>query len=387
MKLLSLKRRLKEVKGFYGSLRDYIFSLRLGKRVLKGIKRLVKFVLSIRVGIRPEFISGIKNFELRIRKGKSTWDYGRLKDVKGIYRNLREYMRRLLRFTWFGVIHHRRNDPTTLALRGASKKRIGKVVGLVLPILIAVLILKYVSPISAQLTGYEERLNSYLADNNVTAGTEKNAELIDQVYYTFENVKNFVTDSKNAKGGVATKNEDITWMESVDGNWQIFLYNIPTKIRTQLTYAGNNVNPKVDGGNVVWEGIRTGSDWQVYLYDGLSLGPISTGDPSFKPDISGNFVVYSRKDVNDQWRSTAYSINDRENVDIDFGEDNKYVSLKDKDLFIGFEGKAKKFSLNVEDLMILRLGALSSKSSASIEAIQKEIDGLTGGSTPEGTGL
>ncbi len=357
------KKSLKVLKSIYSKVGRVVMtqSSRVLKFSLRSGKNVLKYILSVRVGIRPEFRGWVKGFKQRS-----------IKDNAEFIRGYNETDSRL----------HRAPLQGDFKLKGLKKYfvkyKAGRLIGLLLPVIFAVLILKHVSPISAQLLGYEERLNSYLSENNITVGVEMDADKTDQVYYIFEGEKNFVTDSKNAKGGVDSKNEYITWMESVDGNWQIFLYHIPTKIKTQLTYAGNNVNPRVSNGKVVWEGIRVNENWQVYLYDGSTIGPISSGDASFKPDINGNFVVYSRKDINEQWRSTAYSINDRENVDIDFGERNKYVSLRDKDILIGFEGNQKKFSLNVEDLMILNLGTLSSQSSASIESIQKEIDMLTG---------
>lgn len=326
--------------------------------ILKFIKITFRYLLSIRVGIRPEFkrwLRGVKSEGIKgvFGKGGEVTSQSHPRDIR----------------SYFSIRH----------LKILSRKlKLVKLTSIVFPILFAVLILNRVSPISAQLTGYEERLNGYLLENDVVVGVEKDTNLNDQIYFVFEGEKNFVTDSTNAKGGENTQGEYITWMETIDGNWQIILYHIPTETRTQLTYAGNNVNPLVSDGKVVWEGIRVNENWQVYLYDGSMMGPISSGDASFKPDINGNFIVYSRKDINEQWRSTAYSINDRENVDIDFGEKNKYVRLKNKDIIIGYEGDQKKFSLNVEDLMLLELGALSSQSSATIESVQEEIELLMG---------
>ena len=314
-------------------------------------KKLIKYLLSLRIGIQPQFKSGLRNFDFKT-------------SILGIKRKLQN-----LRQINFQGIKRR-------VKRVFLSKKSAKLYAYLLPVIIALVVLRVVSPISAQLSGFDERLSQYLLNNDPVVGIEKDADLNDQVYYLFEGNKYFVTDSAGAKGEAVSSNENIAWSESVAGNWQIFLYNIPTSILTQLTYSGNNVSPKISDGKVVWQGIRSDGDWQVYLYDGTSIGPVSSGDQSFTPDIKGNFVVYSRKDISGQWRSTAYSINDREAVDIDYGEDNQYVKLDGKNIIIGFKGKSKKFNLNVEDLLILNLGSLSPLSSSSIESIQNEIDAL-----------
>ena len=147
-------------------------------------------------------------------------------------------------------------------------------------------------------------------------------------------------------------------MSLIDGYWQIFLHEMITEKTIQLTRGGNNVNPKIDNGRVVWEGWINGS-WQVFLSDGTAIIPITSGDMAINPMIEGNYVVYSRKDIDDQWRSEAYSVKEKKSLEISFGEENRYVELDQGKILLGTKEKARKtFPLLVEDLFLLNLPSL-----------------------------
>ena len=73
------------------------------------------------------------------------------------------------------------------------------------------------------------------------------------------------------------------------GNNGVFLYD--GDIVSQLTDTSYEVwNPQVSGSNVVWGGSLGG--FQVFLHDGVTTTQLTTGSGSVGPQISGSTVVW-----------------------------------------------------------------------------------------------
>jgi beta propeller repeat protein len=247
---------------------------------------------------------------------------------------------------------------------------------LVLPVFAAILILIVAAPAMAQLGDQRTRLLTYVLSNDLDAGIEADEEGYGQVYFVFEGDKFIITDSRTSKGGVQVNHEDVVWIEQVDGLWQIFRYNIATNTTTQFTFSGNNVNPKVSGGKVVWEGIRQNGNWQIYVYDGTILGPITSGDMAANPQIDGDYIVFARKDINNQWKSQIYKFSQRKTLDIAIGIENRNPDIEGGEIFLGIKNfNRRRFPLNVDDLFLLDLPPLSTDS-ISTSQVREELQGL-----------
>jgi hypothetical protein len=227
-----------------------------------------------------------------------------------------------------------------------------------LPLAIAAAILTFVRPAAADLLNYEARLSQYLLENDLTVGVQANDDGFPQVFYEFENTRTYITDNRFTNGQVYTKGEYITWMSEIDGLWQIFMHHVPTNITTQLSYSGNNANPKVSGGYAVWEGY-VDSLWQIFVYDGTSVRQITQGDLSINPDIENHFVVLASRDGEHEWRTVGYYITDNLIADI-ANDTGSYVKLNGLNVDYGSSEKDKRrHPLTIEEVFIVEFGQIS----------------------------
>ena len=207
-----------------------------------------------------------------------------------------------------------------------------------------------------------------------------------QVYYEVGGGRKFITSGNINSKMPAFAGKYIAYVTDINGLGQVFLYDLASETRTQLTFIGNNLNPKVDDkGRVTWEGWQDPNiTWQIFFFDGKSTRQLTTGDTSLNPNLSGDYISYGRRDITDTWRAVVYSINDNKSVDVTTGEKARNPKIKNGDIYLAAESLAEeKFSLSVDDLFLLNLAPLSeSTESSNIESINTILDELS--STPSG---
>lgn len=285
--------------------------------------KTIKFVLRFPKKVIILFIRFLRNLEFGIRPEAKTF-FKRL--VNGI-KNPRP------------IIHSAHTKSTHIALK--IKKRapgFGRfALRYLAPPAIALLGFLLVRPVFADLTLSDIELVVSLAEGKVAVGAEAGENDMSQIYYEYSNNKKFITKNNFPSASPVIEAENIVWMSQIDGVWQIFLYNIMTDQSSQLTFAGNNVNPKMDDGKVVWE---CGSEgvWQVCLYDGVGVSQITNGDMSVGPDIDNGYLVYSRKDSAENWRIEGYWIQAKESALIYEGDGAHQTRLKENKIYIGVAG-------------------------------------------------
>jgi beta propeller repeat protein len=87
----------------------------------------------------------------------------------------------------------------------------------------------------------------------------------------------------------------VIWQRHVNGNWEIFLYNIASGALRPITdNAFDEIAPQIDGNYAVWQGYVNGN-WEIFLYDVASgnLRRITTnGDQDLSPRIAGDWVAW-----------------------------------------------------------------------------------------------
>ena len=207
-----------------------------------------------------------------------------------------------------------------------------------------------------------------------------------QVYYEEGCSRKFITSGNiNSKMPVLV-GKYITYVTDINGLGQVFLYDLTADVRTQLTFIGNNLNPKVDDkGRVTWEGWQDpNTTWQIFFFDGLSTKQLTTGDTSLNPDFSGDYISYGRRDITDTWRAVVYSIKDGKSVDVTTGENARNPKIKNGDIYLAAGSLVEeKFSLTVDDLFLLNLTPISdSTESSNIESVNTVLEELN--ATPSG---
>ena len=222
---------------------------------------------------------------------------------------------------------------------------------------------------------------AYAQETNPNVGSEVGNHGFRQIYYVDEKgEKMFITDGMFTSADPMREGDYVTYMSKIQGNWQIFLHHIPTDINTQLTVRGNNVNPKIENGLVVWEGWapsvgpgQVGGTWQVFLYDGTGVRQLTAGDTSVYPDIEDGYIIMARRDSNGSWRSVLYSINDKTFAQVSIVQSAKHPKLQGKKIFHGNE----EFPLITDDIYLLGFDRLPTAEPTPIteEDIVEEIVG------------
>jgi beta propeller repeat protein len=249
----------------------------------------------------------------------------------------------------------------------------------IIPGFLAVIAFRLTTPALAQLADYDTRLAQYLLSNTPAVAAEPyGQEGFEQIYYIFEDTKHYLTDDSFSHGAPVADHNKVAWMTKIDGKWQIFLYNLTTKSLLQLTHGGQNVNPSISNGKVVWEGWVDGK-WQVFLYDGTTIAQLTKGDTSINPEISGDYLIYARKDVSGNWRSAGYSLAAGKELDIAIGNEYKYPHLLGTKIQFGtLKTSRSNFPLTIEDIFTLNLGSLSTTNSkSSLDTILTELNSIT----------
>jgi hypothetical protein len=244
------------------------------------------------------------------------------------------------------------------------------------PLLFATGLSVLVRPVLAQLAGEPQDLAAYVSQHEVEVGVEENSGYT-RVFYTFNGQKTYVSPEGVNSKHPSTSGKYIVWSgERADAGGQIYRYDMLTESSIQLTSMGSNLRPQVSwNGWVVWESWIPAEDgWQVFLYDGLSIKQLSSGDQSVTPDIDGEQIVFSRQAQNGVWRAVAYSKDQDKTIDITVGDEAKRVTLDGGNVILA-NGK-DVFSLTLEALFLLdklRGDSRSEPSTVTEEVVAAEL--------------
>jgi len=236
-----------------------------------------------------------------------------------------------------------------------------------LPVAVAIVLFLIVRPVVAQ---------TIAVPDDIVVGTTPDEEGFSQIYYKSGENRVIITDTRYTNGSPVVSSKYIAWVGQINGTWQVFLYDIATGVTTQLTYTGNNVNPKVDDkGRIIWEGWVSDS-WQVFFFDGFSTKQLTTGDTSLNPEMEGDYVSYGRRDIAGTWRAVVYSVADNKSVDVTTGENARKPVIKNGDIYLG--AGEEKFPLKVSDLFLLDLPSIS-ESTPSANPVLDELSATPSG--------
>ena len=242
-----------------------------------------------------------------------------------------------------------------------------------IPIIIAILLFIVVQPTLAQLGEQQESLVDYLASKNVEVGEEVVNGFL-QIYYLYNGAKTYVSPEGQNSKQPSTNGAYIVWVtEKNDVPGQIFLFNILTSTSAiQISNSGTNLNPKVNReGKVVWEE-WVENRWQISLFDGTSVQQLTSGDESFNPEIEGDIVSYTRRDIAGTYRAVVYSISKKEGKEVTTGDSAKHPKVRNGKILLA-DG-LEEFPLTVEDLFVLDLAPLSAPSEVTVTDIARELE-------------
>jgi beta propeller repeat protein len=104
-----------------------------------------------------------------------------------------------------------------------------------------------------------------------------------------------ITTNESDQMGPAIYGDRIVWIDSRNGNWDIYMYDLSTKKENQITTnPSDSLYPAIYGDRIVWGDDRDGN-WDIYVYD-LATGQEShTTDRSdqYYPDIYDDRIVWT----------------------------------------------------------------------------------------------
>jgi len=111
-----------------------------------------------------------------------------------------------------------------------------------------------------------------------------------------------ITDNSYRDSSPHIKGNYLTWQGRVDGDWEVFLYDIATGETIQITNNSyGDISPKTDGSCVVWLGFSR-SGGEIFLYDISSQETTQITDDSnvdSRPEIANGLVVWASQEVTD----------------------------------------------------------------------------------------
>lgn len=148
------------------------------------------------------------------------------------------------------------------------------------------------------------QLQEYLKKNQLQAG-EDTINGYRQIHYSMNNTVVYITNDKINHTSPRVSGSKIVWLEELVTGRQVFMYDVLTRQKTQLTFAGNHQNPHIDGTNIVWESWN-GDAFQIKHYDGQETRQISNGRESVRPVVQQNKIAYVQRIENNNWRILVY---------------------------------------------------------------------------------
>lgn len=238
-----------------------------------------------------------------------------------------------------------------------------------LPLLVAIGLFFVTRPAFAQIVEPKDiSLSEYLLTGNIAVG-EETVDGYRQVYYQYQGNNNYITGGGSNSHSPVSNGQYIVYLKDINGAPQVFFYNILTNSEIKLSSTESNNAPYVSKeGNVVWEGwVDEVKKWQVFLFDGKSVTQLTNGDLAINPYIEGDMVVYARRDIAGEWKSTLYSMRSKSEKDITVGNKTQYTKLRGGRIVFELPGKTgEEFTLTAQDLFTLDLAPLSSTESANL---------------------
>jgi beta propeller repeat protein len=115
-----------------------------------------------------------------------------------------------------------------------------------------------------------------------------------------------ITANSGSNSDPKIYNDTIVYQSNRNGNWDIYMYNITSKVETQITNnTADQLAPQVYGNIIVWQDYRDETwdashwhalGWDIYMYNLTSHAEKRLPLPAqnaYSPRISGDSVVYA----------------------------------------------------------------------------------------------
>lgn len=158
----------------------------------------------------------------------------------------------------------------------------------------------------------------------------------------------------------------------VDGSWQVFLKSQYSDQLLQLSFAQNTSNPAIHTGKIAWEGFVHGT-WQVFLFDGIRVVQLTSGDISVNPNVEGDYVTFGRKGSDSAWYAELYNSYTGESKRVAEGIGAKRPLLEEGRIVLYGTGKKEYTDLIANELLPSDSALIESTESVSEQDIKREL--------------
>lgn len=204
-------------------------------------------------------------------------------------------------------------------IHGWAKRGLRLVRAWAIPVIVALLVVFGASRVLASNPPTSAELATYLQSNTLQVGTES-IDGKQQVYYVYNGEDFFITTDANNHTDAAASGQYVVWTTTINGQAQIFLYDVLSQSLLQLSSANTNLNPRLDQNKVVWEH-WTGSSWQIDYYDGTSVSQVSQGSVDVRPDIHSGLIVYAEQTGPGAWQDIEYDTSSSQYTTVQTGNE------------------------------------------------------------------
>jgi hypothetical protein len=144
-------------------------------------------------------------------------------------------------------------------------------------------------------------LQQYLQTNQL-AVYQDIANEYPQIFYRYKDQNIAITTDEYPHLHPVASGQYVTWQGVVNGQAQVFLYDILANTTLQLSLAAPNEGIAMSGDHVVWQG-WDGDHWQVYYYNGQQVQQITNGaNNSVRAVTDQQRVVYAEQLGSDDWK-------------------------------------------------------------------------------------
>lgn len=145
----------------------------------------------------------------------------------------------------------------------------------------------------------------------------------------------------------------IVYSAGTTGNYNIYSYSVSSKVITQITFSGNNINPSIDGNNIVYakEGVGT---FFTYLNDGTA--DYNLGENVGFYILSDGYVAFVKRDsvnINQRqiWlRTPAKVLRKVANIGFPTGFEKHKLGADGRLIFMEFYGNGEQARLYADSI-------------------------------------
>jgi beta propeller repeat protein len=163
----------------------------------------------------------------------------------------------------------------------------------------------------SQITNNRSASSPAIYSDRVVYQDSNNGSSDIYMYDLFTSDKTQITTSGSVWGHPVINGDRIVWTDSRNGKDEVYMYDLFTSNKTQITTNGSAYNPAIYGDRIVWEN-RSNENSDIYMYDLLTskktqITNSGSYELAYNPDIYGEKIVWQNY-LNGNWDIYMYDL-------------------------------------------------------------------------------